>query len=108
MRTDGGGWEGGGSVLNAPNGFPKVPERSGSVLAVTPVRQVSKSITLMASEGGEGSRCDGGAFTDSLQSVFSSHKGARSAYGGSEGTNCQSAVVFGDLMHFNRIKRLLS
>lgn len=66
-----GGGKGGGSVLNAPNGFPKVPERSGSVLAVTPVRQVSKSISLMASDGGEGCRCDGGAFTDSLQSVFS-------------------------------------
>lgn len=53
------------------------PERSGSVLAVTQVRQVSKSITLMPSDGGEGSGCDGGAFTDRLQSVFSYQKEAK-------------------------------
>lgn len=61
----------------------KFPERSGSVLAVTQVRQVSKSITLMASDGGEECRCvrrDGGAFTDRLQSVFSYQKEAKTGF----------------------------
>lgn len=79
MRTDGG--EGGrrAAAEHSERVF-KVPERRGSVRAVTQVRQVSKSITLMPSGGGEGStcvRCDDGAFTDRLQSVFSIQKEAK-------------------------------